>query len=150
MGEDKNAEGLMSVLEGLLKGVEDAFGKDRARDIAHRAGYEAGERFGRKLGHLKPEDAIKKLAGSLPICRIKIVDINKKSDALEIAAQFENCAVLKMLETHALPYPSVACKFIEGYIEGALNAMTGMKAKNLVYESSISKSCIGTITLEKR
>ncbi len=149
MSMSEDSTGLMVVLEGLIRGLEGSLGKDRAREIAYRAGYDAGEQLGRKLGACKPEEALRRLANNLPpIYKLKVVDVNKKSGALEAAVQFEACAVRNMLKCRELSYPSIACRFSAGYIEGALNAMTGMKAKNLIYESSISSACIGTLSLQ--
>lgn len=141
-------EGMMFICDGLLRELESTLGKERAREIAYRAGYAMGEKIGKKLGGTLPEDALDKLTRNMPSCfEVKIADMSKKEDGIEMAVQFTDCAIRRMLEYNRLPYPSVACKFISGYIEGAIETMTGMKTKRLVYESSISKICIGTITI---
>lgn len=141
-------EGMMFICDGLLREMENTLGKERAKEIAYKAGYVLGEKLGKKLGGTLPEDALGRLTQNMPSCfEVKVVDMSKKEDSVEMAVQFTDCVIRRMLEYSRLPYSSVACKFITGYIEGALEAMTGMKAKRLAYESSISKMCIGTITI---
>jgi predicted hydrocarbon binding protein len=142
-------KGLIYVVEGLMRGIEEDFGKERAREVLLAKGYETGEKAGRRFGPTTPEEAIRKVIDRLsPYLKIKIADVEKKPGLLTVTIQLKGCVVRKALMDRGISYPSTVCRLMWGYTEGALNTMTGMKSKVVVYASSLSETCVGTITLE--
>lgn len=140
--------GLMHILSAIMQGIEDSLSKERARDIAYNAGYRHGEEIGRSLGRASPEEAIKKVQEHIGFLQeLKIMDLHKKEDSVEMAVQFRKCVVLDTIIENKLSYPSLACKFMWGFWEGILETITSLRGKKLVYLSSISNMCIGTISL---
>ncbi len=142
-------KGFILAIEAIVEELETSLGKERAKDIIYRAGYKAGKKLGKKVGNTTPENAVNTILQKIsPFYKVKIADIIKKDNEIEFAVQVLECSFRKILEKRGYKNPAVICRFIIGYIEGALKAMTGMEARHRVYTSTISNMCVGSITLK--
>jgi hypothetical protein len=140
--------GLMNTVADLLLGIEQDFGKERARQILRDMSYAEGEKAAKEAGTLAPEDAMTRLQTALaPSLSIKIVDTEARLDIVTFTVQMKGCVIRKALIFRSVPYPASVCRLKWGFMEGFLEAATGTNAKAMIYESSISDTCVGTITL---
>lgn len=140
--------GLMDTVADLLEGIEQDFGKERARHILRDMGYTEGEAAGKAVGTLTPEDAMTRLQSAIAsYLSIKVVDTEARSDVVTFTVKMKGCVIRKALIFRKVHYPASVCRLRWGFMEGFLEAATGTSAKAMIYESSISDTCVGTITL---
>ena len=140
--------GLMNTVADLLDGIEQDFGKERARHILRDMGYAEGEKAAKEAGTLAPEEAMTRLQTALASSlSIKIVDTEARIDVVTFTVQMKGCVIRKALIFRNIPYPASVCRLRWGFMEGFLEAATGTSAKAMIYESSISDACVGTIAL---
>ncbi|RLG60293.1 MAG: hypothetical protein DRN95_00025 [Candidatus Hydrothermarchaeota archaeon] len=150
----KNLEkGLSLAIEAIMDELENTYGRDRAKEIVYKAGYNLGMKEGKKLkdkAHT-PENAVNILLDSIfSFYETSVAEVIKREKGVEIAIRVKKCAFRRVLEDLGCTTPGVICRFMMGFIEGALNTMTGMKTKHRVYTSSISNMCVGSISLSKK
>lgn len=140
--------GLCFLAEDLIEGFETAIGRDKANRIVYDRGFERGSGVGFKLG--RTGDPIKSLNRLIefvsPFMKIKVVNTERSDDEIKATIEFNNCMIRKLIDIQGLPYPSIACEHMRGYVEGALTMMSGMHVKERVYESTVSKKCLGVIS----
>ena len=141
-------KGFNHIVEGLMKGLEETFGESKARDIAYKVGFEKGQKIGKEFGKGDPEEVLERFIRYIsPYHQVKIVSIERKTDGFVATIQIKNCVVKRMIESVGLKFPAIACMINWGFFEGALSSMTLSDVKKRIYESSISKMCVGTITI---
>jgi hypothetical protein len=140
--------GLSFLAEDLLEGFETAIGRDKANRAVYDRGFERGSGVGFKLG--RAGDPVKSLNRLIefvsPFMKIKVVNTERNDFEVKATIEFTNCMVRKLIDIQGLPYPSIACEHMRGYVEGALTMMSGMHVKERVYESTVSKKCLGVIS----
>ena len=90
--------GLMNTVADLLDGIEQDFGKERARHILRDMGYAEGEKAAKEAGTLAPEEAMTRLQTALaPSLSIKIVDTEARIDVVTFTVQMKGCVIRKAL-----------------------------------------------------
>ncbi len=145
--------GLTLAIEAIIDELEDIYGRDRVKEIVYKAGHKLGEKEGKKLksNSCSPENAINLVLKNVSsFYKTHIADIIRKEGEIEVAIQVKECSFRKVLEDRGYKTPGIICRFMVGYIEGALATMTKMKVKHRVYTSSISNMCVGSIKLSKK
>lgn len=140
--------GLSFLTEDLLESFEASLGRDKANRAVYDKGYQRGSDVGFKLGREgNPIKALDRLIEHVsPFMKIRVVDTERSDNDVKATIEFNNCMIRRLIEIQGLPYPSIACENMRGYLEGALSKMTGMAVKERVYESTVSKKCLGVIS----